>query len=176
MIQLDRQPTLTGPTLTARPLRAEDLDALYRVASDPLVWEQHPNHDRWRREVFEPFFAATLASGGGLAVIDHSRAGEEIVGSSRFEPVEQAQRAVEIGWTYLARSHWGGPANSELKGLMINHALAAGIETVHFAVAPENRRSRRAVEKLGAREMGTKPHQPGPDWVLYALARADWRG
>jgi N-acetyltransferase len=171
---LDRQPTLVGPTLAARPLHADDLDSLHAVASDPLVWEQHPNHDRWRREVFTPFFADTLASGGGLAVIDHSGGGEEIIGSSRFAPVDEGRRAVEIGWTYLARSHWGGPANRELKQLMIDHALAAGIETVQFAVAPENWRSRRAVEKLGAREAGTKPHEPGPNWILYELTRTEW--
>ena len=172
--ELDRQPTLQGPTLTARPLRADDLEPLYTVASDPLVWEQHPNHDRWRREVFEPFFVDTLASGGGMTVID--RAAATIIGSSRFEPPDGQTRAVEIGWTYLSRSHWGGPTNRELKALMIGHALAAGVDTIHFAVAPKNWRSRRAVEKLGAREVGTKPHEPGPDWVLYGLDRAAWRG
>jgi RimJ/RimL family protein N-acetyltransferase len=175
-MEFDRQPTLHGPTLTARPLRPDDLDALHAVAGDPLVWEQHPNHDRWRREEFEAFFADTLVSGGGLAVIDHSGGGGEIIGSSRFQPPDEGRRAVEIGWTYLARSHWGGPANRELKGLMIDHAFAAGLQVVQFAVAPENWRSRRAVEKLGSREAGTKPHPPGPDWILYELARPEWCG
>jgi RimJ/RimL family protein N-acetyltransferase len=172
--ELDRQPTLVGATLTVRPLRADDLDALHAVAGDPLLWDQHPNHDRWRREVFKPFFADTLASGGGMAVID--RGAGAIIGSSRFEPVDESRRAVEIGWTYLARSHWGGATNRELKQLMIDHAFASGVAIVHFAVAPENFRSRRAVEKLGAHKVGTKPHEPGPDWVLYALARDAWRG
>jgi N-acetyltransferase len=169
---LDRQPTLVGPTLLARPLTADDLDPLHAVAGDPLVWEQHPNHDRWRREVFEAFFVDTLASGGGLAVVD--RATCEIIGSSRFQPPDEERRAVEIGWTYLARSYWGGPANRELKGLMIDHAFAAGLQAVQFGVAPENWRSRRAVEKLGSREAGTKPHSPGPDWIVYELTRTEW--
>ena len=172
-MQLDRQPTLTGPALTVRPLRAEDLEALYAVAADPLLWEQHPSRDRYRREVFEPFFDEALSCGGGLTVID--RATGAVIGSSRFDHLDLAASRVEIGWTFLARSAWGGAVNRELKRLMIDHAFAA-VDTVVFRIGPENLRSRRAVEKLGAREIGTSPHPPGPDWIVYELTPADWTG
>ena len=77
----DPQPFLQGRCLTVRPLRASDFDALYEVARDPLVWAQHPERNRHRREVFERFFTEALESGGALAVIADS---DDVIGSSRF--------------------------------------------------------------------------------------------
>ncbi|MFM8845484.1 MAG: hypothetical protein ACKOGN_06255, partial [Gammaproteobacteria bacterium] len=51
-VSFDFQPTLTGGLLLVQPLVRSDFEALYAVASDPLIWEQHPAHDRWRPEVF----------------------------------------------------------------------------------------------------------------------------
>lgn len=144
---LDRQPTLEGERLLLRPLRAEDWEALFAVASDPLIWEQHPAHDRWQRTVFRAFFDDALAQGGALAVID--KADGEIIGSSRYQGLEPGNGgSVEIGWTFLARSHWGGAYNLELKRLMVSHALVS-IAECRFAVGEENWRSRKAMEKIG---------------------------
>ncbi|MCB2067232.1 MAG: GNAT family N-acetyltransferase [Erythrobacter sp.] len=146
---MDRQPTLTGDLLVLRPLRTDDWDALYGVASDPLIWEVHPANDRWQEPVFRQFFADALDKGGALAVID--KASGEIVGSSRFQGLEEAGGgSVEIGWTFLARSHWGGRYNPELKRLMLAHALRF-VARVRFQVGAENWRSRRAMEKIGGR-------------------------
>lgn len=146
---LDRQPVLEGEHLTLRPLRPGDWDALFAVASDPLIWEQHPAHDRWREPVFRAFFEDALANGGALLAID--RASGAVIGSSRFEGLEErGGGSVEIGWTFLARSHWGGTWNHEMKRLMLAHALASVAE-VRFLVGETNTRSRRALEKIGAR-------------------------
>jgi len=146
---MDRQPTLEGERLLLRTLRQEDWDALYAVASDPLVWEQHPQHDRWREDVFSAFFKDALAKGGAIAVIDTASGG--VVGSSRWERFDPADGGyVEIGWTFIARSHWGGRFNSELKRLMLEHALQF-VECVGFRVGEGNWRSRRAMEKIGGR-------------------------
>ncbi|MGT2514383.1 hypothetical protein ACVOMT_09230 [Sphingomonas panni] len=61
---MDRQPTLIGELVTLRPTNADDYDALYAVASDPAIWDQHPAHDRWQAAVFRGFFDAGLATGG----------------------------------------------------------------------------------------------------------------
>lgn len=146
---LDRQPTLEGPTLHLRPLQPDDWDALFSVASDPLVWEVHPAHDRWQEAVFRAFFDDALAQGGALVVID--KASGSIIGSSRYQGLEQANGgSVEIGWTFLSRSYWGGAANREMKRLMVGHALAS-VEECRFAVGEANWRSRRAMEKIGGR-------------------------
>jgi len=146
---MDRQPTLEGERLLLRPLREDDWDALFAVASDPLVWELHPAHDRWQEPVFRKFFAEALAQEGALVAID--KANNAVVGSSRFWAYDPADGgSVEIGWSVLARSHWGGEANREMKRLMLAHALAA-VERVWFRVGETNFRSRRAMEKIGGR-------------------------
>jgi RimJ/RimL family protein N-acetyltransferase len=145
---LDRQPVLEDEVVRLRPLRAEDWDALFAVASDPLIWEVHPAHDRWREEVFRAFFADALANKGALVAID--RASGAVIGSSRFQGlIAEGGGSVEIGWTFLSRSHWGGRYNHAMKRLMLAHALASVAE-VRFVVGETNIRSRRALERIGA--------------------------
>src|SRR5262249_33704102 len=95
----DLQPTLKGELLELRPLRAEDFDDLYAVASDPLIWEQHPVRDRYKENVFKEFFRESLASGGALIAID-SKDGR-VIGSSRFHGYDPVKSEIEIGWTFL---------------------------------------------------------------------------
>ena len=145
---LDRQPVLEGERLILRPLVPADWDALFAVASDPLIWQQHPAHDRWREPVFRAFFDDALANQGALVAID--RASGAVIGSSRFQGLEEGGGgSVEIGWTFLARSHWGGTYNHEMKRLMLAHALASLAE-VRFLVGETNTRSRRAQWKAEA--------------------------
>jgi len=145
---LDRQPVLEGERVILRPLRADDWDALFAVASDPLIWEQHPAHDRWQEPVFRAFFADALANKGALVALDTATGA--VIGSSRFQGLEETDGgSVEIGWTFLARSHWGGRWNHEMKRLMLAHALASVAE-VRFLVGETNTRSRRALENIGA--------------------------
>lgn len=144
---MNRQPTLEGELLVLRPLRADDWDALFGVASDPLIWEVHPAHDRWQEPVFRAYFADALAQGGALVVID--RASGAMIGGSRMQGYEPADGgSLEIGWTFLARSHWGGSYNREMKRLMLTHALRF-VERVKFRVGEHNLRSRAAMEKIG---------------------------
>ena len=144
---MDRQPVLEGPTLQMRPLRPDDWDALFAVASDPLIWELHPAHDRWQEPVFRAFFADALMHGGALVVAVRSTG--RIVGSSRLQAYDPADGgSVEIGWTFLERDLWGGTANAEMKRLMLEHALRL-VEAVRFIVGEDNVRSRTAMTKIG---------------------------
>jgi N-acetyltransferase len=142
----DAQPTLAGSLVKLRPLRPEDYEALYAVASDPLIWEQHPDRSRWQETRFRTFFDESLASGGALLILD--AATERVIGSSRFYGYSEARSEVEIGWTFLARSRWGGRYNAELKQLMLGHAFRF-VRSVVFLVGRENIRSQRSVEKIG---------------------------
>ena len=170
----DPQPTLRGRLLELRPLLADDFKDLYAVASDPLVWEQHPDRDRYKEEVFRQFFRDALASGGALVAID--LADGRVIGSSRFHGHDEEKSEVEIGWTFLARSHWGGRYNGEMKRLMLRHAFRF-VGSVVFLVGPRNLRSRRAVEKIGGVLAGTSG-RGGRESVVYritapAFARMD---
>ena len=142
----DTQPTLTGAHVAVRPLQRSDYDVLYGVASDPLIWEQHPAA-RYQEAVFREFFEESLASGGALLVTD-LEAGS-VIGSSRFHGYSEAKNEIEIGWTFLARSHWGGVYNGDLKSIMLRHAFRF-VESVIFVIDVTNMRSQRAVAKIGA--------------------------
>ena len=146
---MNRQPVLEGEHLLLCPLRADDWDALFAAASDPLIWEVHPAHDRWQEPLFRAFFDDALAKGGALVVIDKGTGA--LIGSSRMQAYDPENGgSVEIGWTFLARSHWGGATNREMKRLMLAHALGF-VERVDFRVGEGNSRSRRAMEKIGGK-------------------------
>ena len=163
---MDRQPVLRGDLLVLRPLRPDDWDALFAVAADPLIWEQHPASDRWREDVFREFFRVAMESGGALVAID--RRDGRIIGSSRYHGYDPAASEVEVGWSFLARSHWGGRYNGEMKRLMLRHAFAS-VERVVFIIGPENLRSRRAVEKIGGVLEGTRRDDTGRECVVYVI-------
>ena len=167
-MSFDLQPTLKGELLFLRPLRLEDWDEIFAVASDPLIWEQHPASDRYKEEVFRGFFREALESGGALVVTDNKDG--QVIGSSRFHGYDEEKSEIEIGWTFLARSYWGGVYNSEMKQLMLGHAFRF-VESVVFLVGPQNWRSRRAVEKIGGVLEGSRFDGNGRESVAYRITR-----
>lgn len=172
MTPLDRQPNLVGELLELRPLRADDFDALWAIASDPLLWEQHPAKERAERSGFEQWFEEAMASGGALVAVERSDG--RVIGTSRFDHHDAAQSQVEIGWTFLDRSLWGGPYNGEMKRLMIEHAFAL-VDVVVFRVHSGNVRSQRAVEKLGARRVGSEVSANGHgEHHVFRLEPSAW--
>jgi len=142
---LDLQPCLVGELLELRPLRADDWEELFAVAADPMLWEQHPCSDRYKEDVFRDFFQEALESRGALVAVD--RKIQKIIGSSRYCWHGPERSELEIGWTFLARSHWGGVYNREMKRLMLAHAFAF-VDNVIFLVGATNLRSRKALEKI----------------------------
>jgi len=165
-MSFDLQPILKGELLALRPLRPEDFHELYAVASDPLIWEQHPANDRYQEEVFKGFFREALESGGAFVAID-SKDGR-VIGSSRFFGYDQEKSEIEIGWTFLARSHWGGIYNREMKQLMLRHAFKF-VNSVIFLVGPKNLRSQKALEKIGAVRAGSRLDATGRDSFVYQI-------
>jgi len=163
------QPILKSEILELRPLQAGDFDALYAVASDPLLWKQHPNSDRYKLDVFRKFFDEALESGGALIVLDRKH--DRVIGSSRFHCYDLERSEVEIGWTFLARSHWGGVYNGEMKRLMLSHAFKF-VDNVIFMVGSNNLRSQRAVEKIGGVRVGTRTDPHGRESFIYRITRA----
>jgi RimJ/RimL family protein N-acetyltransferase len=162
----DLQPCLKGDLLSLRPLCAEDFPSLYAVASDPLIWEQHPSNDRYKEEVFKIFFREALESGGALIALD-SKDGQ-VIGSSRFHGYDEEKSEIEIGWTFLARSHWGGAYNREMKHLMLRHAFQF-VNGVIFRIGTHNFRSQRAVEKIGAVRSGSCLDKNGRESFVYRI-------
>jgi RimJ/RimL family protein N-acetyltransferase len=169
-VEFELQPTLCGNLITLRPLTADDWDALSAAASDPLIWEQHPEPDRHRPEVFRRFFDGAIASRGAFAILD--RATDRVIGSSRYCNLKPAEREVEIGWTFLERRYWGGAYNGQLKALMLDHAFRF-VDRVVFVVGIDNLRSQKALAKIGATFLRHAPARDGEaaTKVVFALTR-----
>jgi N-acetyltransferase len=165
------QPILKGELIELRPLRAEDFPDLYAVAADPLIWEQHPSNDRYKEEVFREFFREAMESGGGFIVIDCKS--DRVVGSSRFHGYNDEKSEIEIGWSFLARSHWGGIYNREMKQLMLRHAFRF-VDSVIFVVGSQNWRSQKAMEKIGGVRVGSRPDSRGRDSVVYQITASNF--
>jgi len=157
-MSFDLQPHLKGELVELRPLTPEDWDHLFAVASDSLIWEQHPENDRYKEDVFGVFFREALESGGAFVVIDTNT--QQIIGSTRFYGYDPEKSEIEIGWTFLARKYWGGRYNAEMKRLLLNHALKF-VENVVFFVGEKNFRSQKAMEKIGAIRIGLVERQYG---------------
>lgn len=167
----DLQPTLTGRLLELRPLVPDDFEALFRAAGDPLIWEQHPESDRWQPAVFRRYFDGAIASGGAFAVVERSSG--RLIGSSRYCNLVPG-REVEIGWTFLEREFWGGTCNAEMKSLMLEHAFRF-VPQVVFVVGEHNRRSQKALAMIGARLLrreGRRARDGGTEGiVVFGIAR-----
>lgn len=162
------QVILTSESFLLRPLMADDFDALYEVANDPLLWQQHPQHDRWQKPVFEAFFNTALTNPEGCYVIVE-RESMDIVGSSRFYDYSSTDSCIRLGFTFIARRLWGSQANGDIKHAMLEYAFSQ-VENVLFDVGIKNFRSRRALEKLGAKIQSLAPD----DKVVYCLTKTDY--
>jgi RimJ/RimL family protein N-acetyltransferase len=170
----DLQPHLKGDLLELRPLARGDWDELFAVASDPFIWEQHPEPNRYKEDVFRSFFKEAVESGGAFVIID--RKTQHVIGSTRFYGYDPEKSEIEIGWTFLARKYWGGRFNAEMKRLLLNHAFKF-VESVVFFVGEDNVRSQKAMEKVGAIKVGTATrtygNRPPAQNVKYVIKKRD---
>jgi len=144
---LNLQPTLSDSLLRLQPLLESDFERLYAVASDPLIWAQHPNPDRYKKDVFENFFQGAMTSNGAFLVSDNTNG--EVIGSTRFYAWNPKEKSIFIGYTFLARNYWGKQYNRAMKQLMLDYAFTF-FDRVLFHVGAANIRSQKAMEKLGA--------------------------
>lgn len=151
-----------------------DREGLFEAASDPLIWEQHPSKERGVREHFDPYFDWHMEKGSTLVVRD--RAKDKIIGCSRYYVAEDGPDDISIGFTFLTRAYWGGPTNLEMKTLMFDHAFQA-FDAVWLHIDPDNIRSQKAAEKVGARYIHARTLTLGArpaDYVSYRIDKADW--
>jgi len=169
MTEFNRQPVLSGPTISVKPLSEDDFDGLFACGGDQRVWAGHPNTDRYKLECFKEWFASALESGGAITVTENSS--NQIIGSSRYYFDETPAGGVAIGFTFLAYRCWGGKINAELKQLMLDHAFNS-FDTVWFHVASSNIRSQKAMQKVGATLAGEQQLSLGGSsgsWFLFRM-------
>ena len=168
------QPQLNGATIQLRPLLATDFEALFAVAADPLIWQQHPEPTRYQRSVFEKYFASAIEGKAAFVVIDN--ASGDIIGSSRYYEWNEQENAVAIGYTFLARAYWGGVTNREMKQLMLEHIFQT-VDRVWFHIGKDNLRSRKAMEKIGGEFSHVESSNVGgvvKEEVFYSIDKVNY--
>jgi RimJ/RimL family protein N-acetyltransferase len=145
------QPVLENEQYQLIPLQQGDFESLYQVASDPEVWRQHPNKDRYRKEVFSTFFEGAMKSGGAFKITE--KYSSEILGSTRFYDYDEENNSIFIGYTFYGTKSWGKGINPQVKKIMLQYIFQF-VDTVYFHVGKDNMRSRTAMERLGAENRG----------------------
>ena len=171
----DLQPYLFDDIIEMLPLKENDFDELFKAAADPLLWEQHPNKDRYKEEVFRNFFKGAMESGGAFLVKD--KATMKVIGSSRYYDYNKEENSVSVGYTFLSRDCWGKSYNPSMKKLMLDHAFEF-VDKVYFHIGKDNIRSQKAILKLGAvkvdevdmRYFGEEVHRN----FIYLMEKGDW--
>jgi len=169
------QPILENENFKLIPLKESDFERLFEVASDPKVWEQHPNKDRYKREVFENFFKGAIESKGAFLIVD--KQSQEVLGSTRFYDFNEEKNSILIGYTFYGTKSWGKNVNPQVKKLMLDYIFEF-VETVIFHVGKSNVRSQKAMEKLGATKVGEEEiayygELPKIN-VIYEIRKIDW--
>lgn len=129
------------------PLNEKDFDALYEIASDPMIWIQHNDTDRYKKDVFQNFFIKALESKTAFTITDHKTG--ELIGSTRFYDYNEEDKSIAIGFTFLGCKFWGKGFNPSVKKLMLDYAFCY-VDKVIFHIAATNIRSQIATSRLGA--------------------------
>lgn len=169
------QPVLENEKYQLIPLQQGDFESLYKVASDPEVWSQHPNKDRYRREIFRTFFEGGMESGGAFKIIEKSTG--EILGSTRYYDYDKQNNSIFIGYTFYGRKSWGKGINPQIKKLMLDYIFQF-VEVVYFHIGKENYRSQIALERLGGQKIAEQDvayfGEPTRTNFVYEIKKENW--
>ena len=169
------QPILENENFKLIPLKENDFERLFEVASDPKVWEQHPNKDRYKREVFENFFKGAIESKGAFLIID--KQSNEVLGSTRFYDFNEEKNSILIGYTFYGTKSWGKNINPQVKKLMLDYIFQF-VCIVDFHIGAENIRSQVSINRLGVTKIGELEvtyfgEEPKLNFI-YRLTKEDW--
>jgi RimJ/RimL family protein N-acetyltransferase len=174
---------LEGKLVVLEPLEQGHADELWKAAQAPEIW-------RWlahigdSREYFDRWFELSLAAhreGREGVFASRDRRSGEIVGSTRYLAVRPADRALEIGWTWLNPTAWRSGVNVEQKLLLLGHAFD-GLDCVRVELKTDarNERSRAAMAAIPAQFEGIlRSHMIVPDVGLrdsayFSVIEAEW--
>lgn len=174
-MDINIQPILENDSVLLYPLQGADFDALYHVASDPKIWEQHPNKDRWKKDVFSTFFEGAMQSKGAFKILDKTTG--NILGSTRFYDYNENEKSIFIGYTFYATSCWGTGINKSVKSIMLDYIFQF-VSKVHFHIGADNIRSQIAIGRIGAEKIAEQEvaYFGEPDRLnfVYEITKEKW--
>ncbi|MEP7257806.1 MAG: GNAT family N-acetyltransferase [Flavitalea sp.] len=174
-MNINIQPILENEKVILYPLQEMDFDDLYNVASDPEIWEQHPNKDRWRKDIFSIFFEGAIQSKGAFKIID--KATGNIAGSCRYYNFNDKESSISIGYTFYAKSYWGAGFNPLVKALMLDYIFQF-VSKVYFHIGANNFRSQVAIVRIGAEKIAETviAYYGEPEQLnfIYEVSKQKW--
>lgn len=174
-MHFDIQPSLENKNIRLEPLKNGDFDRIYNVASDPKIWEQHPNKNRWQKDVFLNFFDGALKSNGAFLIVD--KTSDEVIGSTRFYDYNENDSSILIGYTFYSTSCWGKGINYAVKSLMLDYIFQY-VDRVEFHIGAENIRSQKAIDKLGVTKIGEQEvtyfGEESKLNCIYSITKNEW--
>jgi len=172
-----RPVTLQRGALRLDPLMEADIPELVALAErnrDELVYLNGPLRPDWYRH-------ALAEQREGRAVVFSLRVADRLIGTTRFADFMPSLPAAELGWTWLDRAEHGSGLNASIKFLLLRHAFEDWqLVRLQLKTAASNRRSQRAIEKLGAQREGLLRNHRRladgrlDDTVLYSITDRDW--
>jgi N-acetyltransferase len=169
------QPTLQNERVILLPLKESDYADLYNAASDPKIWEQHPNRNRWKEEEFQNYFRGALLSKGAFKILDKET--NAVIGSTRFYDYNSVDDSIRIGYTFFATRCWGTGLNPVVKTLLIDYIFQF-VSKVYFDIGSGNIRSQIAISRLGAQKVGEQMvnyyGETANANFIYEIKKEDW--
>ncbi|MBB4395371.1 GNAT family N-acetyltransferase [Bradyrhizobium sp. ERR14] len=174
--------TLRGQHARLEPLSHQHLDGLVTAVKDgelsKLWYTAIPLPENMAKEIDRRLGLQAAGSMLPFTVFD---AGGNVVGMTTYMNIDAANRRVEIGSTWYGKSAQRGPLNTQCKLLLLRHAFETlNCIAVEFRTHFFNHQSRRAIERLGAKQDGIlRSHQVAPngtlrDTVVYSITAAEW--
>jgi RimJ/RimL family protein N-acetyltransferase len=182
----DPRPTqLNGRFVRLEPLVADHAGALFAASQEEEIWRWLPAPMFASVAAVDAWIADALreqAGGGTVAFATVRQSDGAVMGSTRFLDIRRPHRALEIGWTWLAREAQRTPINTEAKLLMLRHAFEDhGAVRVQLKTDERNEKSRNAITRLGAgfegilRNYQTRAHDGYVrNTAMFSLIAAEW--
>ena len=169
------QPVLENETVILYPLNNDDFEALHLSASNPEIWEQHPNKNRWQKQIFKNFFEGAILSNGAFKVVD--KINNKVIGSTRFYDYDENEHSILIGYTFYDKAYWGKGINHAVKSMMLDYIFQF-VCIVDFHIGAENIRSQVSINRLGVTKIGELEvtyfgEEPKLNFI-YRLTKEDW--
>lgn len=174
---------LKGETVTLIPLEQEHLEELYSASTDKELWKLVPSDCSERATFFSNYSYALEARVNGtqypFVILDNRT--NKIIGSTRFFEIYQADKKLEIGWTWITQEYWGTTVNLECKLLLMSYCFEVlKTNRVQLKTKDTNIRSRKAIEKIGGVFEGIlrkdKIQQDGTtrNAAYYSILNTEW--
>jgi len=176
---------LAGRYARLEPLEAQHAGGLFTVGRDASIWEwlaldPFVSVDDATRYIEEALASASSRAEIPFAVIDV--ASGAVAGTTRYLEIRPSDRALEIGWTWYGVAYQRTALNTEAKLLLLTHAFDIwGAHRLQFKTDARNVRSRRAIERLGAKAEGilrrhtiVRKNGNRRDSAYYSIILEEW--